>query len=353
MSYEHAGRGTYERRRALRMWSRATLMGVVVTAAACGSERGDSRTVGGGTEGGGTAGVESPVTQASATLPSAPSEAVAVTAADSGLTTVTSSNVTFGDAERVFRSGDYAQAGAMFEAYAARMPANPWGHYMVGISEWRAGDHAAAESALRRTVEVDPKHVKGLINLARVLLEQRKASDALDFALKVVELEPANGEGWRVLGNAHAELRMHDAAANAYRKAIALDPEDAQTMNNLGLLRIQQGEYMAALYPLARATQIASGVAAFQNNLGVALEKAGYVMHAADAYRAALVADEKYEKARLSLERVTPLAANAPVDPIDLAALADDFVEEIARWQAEGSDALERDELPGGYVPGR
>ena len=44
-----------------------------------------------------------------------------------------------------------------------------------------------------------------------------------------------------------------------------------------------QGEYMAALYPLARATELKPETASFQNNLGVALERAGYVTHAADA----------------------------------------------------------------------
>src|SRR5690606_21286060 len=117
-------------------------------------------------------------------------------------------HVTFGDAERVFRAGDYEAAADLFEAYAARMPDNPWGHYMLGISAWRAGDHVRAEAALRRALDVNDEHVRGLLNLARVLLEQRKASDALDHALRVVDLEPGLGEGWRVLGNAHAELGM-------------------------------------------------------------------------------------------------------------------------------------------------
>jgi superkiller protein 3 len=323
------------------------MLGLVVTAVACGSDRKDSSTltVGSSTEPAAT------LAQAEAS-PSPMPETAAVATAARPISSVPA-NVSFGDAERVFRSGDYATASAMFEAYATRMPTNPWGHYMLGISAWRGGDHVAAESALRRTVEVDPKHGKGLINLARVLLEQRKASDALDFALKVVELYPENGEGWRVLGNAHAELRMGEDAANAYKQAIALDPEDAWTMNNLGLLRIQQGEYMAALYPLARATELAPEVAAFQNNLGVALERAGYVTQAADAYRAALTADEKYEKARVSLERVGGLVPTAPVNAIDLPALAADFAAEVLRWQSEGGEDDGRDDLPGGYTPGR
>jgi Flp pilus assembly protein TadD len=330
-------------------------MGVVVTAAACGSERGEesTATVGAAPQVSGAGTVEAPVTQASSDLSAGASVPIAA-AVDSGVSTVGMSNVTYGDAERVFRTGDFAKATAMFEAYTVRMPANPWGHYMVGISAWRAGEHARAEGALRRTVEVDPKHTKGLTNLARVLLEQRKASDALDFAMKVVELAPENGEGWRVLGNAHTELHMHEAAANAYKKAIAIDPEDAWTMNNLGLLRIQQGEYMAALYPLARATELAPDVATFQNNLGVALERAGYVSQAAEAYRTALAADEKYERARVSLERVSPRVPTTPEAPVDLTALAADFVQEVVRWQAEGKDVREeRDDLPGGYDPGR
>jgi Flp pilus assembly protein TadD len=249
------------------------------------------------------------------------------------------SNVTYGDAERVFRTGDYVGAAELFEAYAIRMPQNPWGHYMLGISAWRAGDHPRAEAALRRTVEVDAKHRKGLLNLGRVLLEQRRASDALDFVLEVVALDPELGEGWRVLGNAHAELGMTDDAAEAYRRAIELDPQDAWTMNNLGLLRVQSGEYDLALAPLARATELEPGVATFQNNLGVALERAGHMAHAADAFRAALASEETHPKALVSLERVEARLPSSKPEMFDVSELAAEFAAEVRRWQAESRTA--------------
>ena len=350
MSYRQAGTRSKQRRKALEILSRAGMMGVVVTAAACGSDRGEetSLTVGSTPESSAVAQVETPVTTPSTTVP-ATSELSSVSTGDPTIP----ADVTYGDAERVFRTGDYGRATEMFDVYATRVPANPWGHYMTGISAWRAGDHARAERALKRSVEVDPTLTKGMLNLTRVLLEQRRASDALDFAVKVVEAEPANSEGWRVLGNVQSELRMREQAAESYKKAIALVPEDAQTMNNLGLLRIQQGEYMAALYPLARAVELKPETASFQNNLGVALERAGYVMHAADAYRAALAANSEYGKARVSLERVEKLVGTAPVMELDLSVIAVDFVEEVKRWQSDGQPGSDRDQLPGGYSGSR
>jgi tetratricopeptide (TPR) repeat protein len=259
-------------------------------------------------------------------------------ASDVGITP--SANVTYGDAERVFRTGDYKAAAAMFEAYAARVPTNPWGPYMLGISAWRGGDHARAVAALAKAVEIDPKHLKGLLNLGRVLLEQGRASDALDPVVKVVELDPEIGEAWRVLGNVRAELRMTEEAMEAYRRAILADHRDAWTMNNLGLLLINEGKYGDALGPLARATELRPDVATFQNNLGVALERSGHVAQAAEAFRAALVADTGYVKARVSLERVEALTPTAQATGLVLSEVASTFAAEVERWRSERVPAL-------------
>ena len=256
-------------------------------------------------------------------------------------------NVTFGDAEAVFRRGDYAEAALLFEAYAQRRPENPWGHYMQGISLWRAGDHAGAEAALRRTLEVDSTHAKALLNLARVLLERGKPSDALDYVEKVVELEPESGQGWRVLGNAYSDLGMVKEAVSAYRRALVLDHRDAWTMNNLGLLMIREGRYEEALPPLARATELRPDVAVFQNNLGIALERTGHLPEAVVAFRAALDADPDYTKARVSLERVEPkVAQTTSPEPLDLMRLAGEFADEIERWKQMARE--EREEKPVG-----
>lgn len=248
-------------------------------------------------------------------------------------------NVTYGDAERVFRTGDYAEAADLFEAYTLRKPANPWGHYMLGISAWRAGDLGRAGAALRRTLEMDPEHGKSLINLARVLLEDGQALEAIEYVERVVELDPKSGEGWRVLGNAHSELGTVQGALEAYRKALVLDPRDAWTMNNLGLLLIRQGRFAEALAPLARASELRPDMAIFRNNLGITLEKNGHLTEAVEAFRAALGEEPEYEKARVSLQRVEARVATVPSVPLDLAEVAAGFADEVSQWQLRSAEA--------------
>jgi tetratricopeptide (TPR) repeat protein len=107
-------------------------------------------------------------------------------------------------------------------------------------------------------------------------------------------------------------------------------------MNNMGLLLINEGKYDAALGPLARATELRPDVATFQNNLGVALERSGHVAQAAEAFRAALVADAGYEKAKVSLQRVEPLIPTATeTNVVVLSELASVFADEVERWKAD------------------
>lgn len=244
-------------------------------------------------------------------------------------------SVTYGDAEKVYRAGRYAEAAELFGAYTSRKPENPWGHYMLGISAWKAGDHGTAETALRRTIELDAKNGKALVNLGRVLLEQNRAAAALDFAEEAVLVVPESADAWRVLGNVRSALGVADQAVEAYREALVLDDGDAWTMNNLGLLYIREGRYEEALPPLARAVQLRPKTAVFQNNLGVALERTGHLNEAAEAYRAALEVDADHERARLSLTRVEERLAAGDWPPIDLESMAGLFADEIAFWREQ------------------
>lgn len=253
---------------------------------------------------------------------------VAVTAS----ATATLGAVTYGDAERLYRSEQYGEASELFEAYTLRKPDNVWGHYMLGISAWKSGNHEKAEGALRRTIEIDPKHAKALVNLSRVVLEQNRPAAALDFAEEAVVVAPKSSEAWRVLGNVRSELRVFDAAADAYRRALALNEQDYWSMNNLGQLMIRQGRYEDALPPLARAVQLEPGNAVFQNNLGVALERNGHLVEAAEAYRAVLDAKPDHAAARVSLARVEEQVVIGDWAPVDVRFLADAFAAEIALW---------------------
>lgn len=240
--------------------------------------------------------------------------------------------VSYTDAEAVFRSGDYGQAVELFAAYTDREPGNAWGHYMLGLSAYRAGDLVRAERAYDRALELDPSHVKSYLNSARVLIDLDRSHEAIERVNAALVHDSTSSDALRLLARAQAALGQADDAVGSYRQALVLDDRDVWAMNNLGLLYIEQGRPDEALPPLARAVQLRSTAPVFQNNLGVALERSGYLRQAAEAYTAALRADSTYGKAGISLERVQALIDSSVVNTTDLTELAETFRLRVRMW---------------------
>jgi predicted Zn-dependent protease len=246
---------------------------------------------------------------------------------------------TYGDAERAFHLGRYEEAASMFQAYSESNPDNAWGHYMLGLSAWKTGDHTRALEAFDAALRLEPTHRKSLLNSARVLLETGRPQDALDRVEQALAIEPLSSEGLRLAGRAHYELGQMDQAIDAYQRALAIDDRDVWAMNNLGYLYIQQGRSDAALLPLARAVELRRNVPVFQNNFGTALERSGHFVGAREAYEAALAADSTYAKAAVGLERVKVHGAESDTSTVDVAALSREFQAQVEEWRTRAVTA--------------
>ncbi len=287
----------------------------ILCAAACGGSRGSTRTA----------------DRDAASPEPVANPAPALVASTS---TTTDPNVSYATAESAYAAHCYTDAVVMFSNYSARHPQNVWGHYMRGVSAWKGGQLDTARAAFETALSIDPGHTKSLINLSRVLLEQRRPNDAIDRLNVVLATDSTSGEAWRVLGRAQSSLGHRTEALSAYHAAIALDSTDVWSMNNMGLLLIGDGQYADALGPLARAVQLDSSVSVFHNNLGIALERSGHVTAAAGAYQDALNADSTYTKARVSLARVTGRRDLPDAETVDVAALGTQFATQIGDWRA-------------------
>jgi superkiller protein 3 len=272
------------------------------------------------------------VTTISSSPGTVPSADTASTPAGTEVTPATPEPVSYADAEAAYTGRRYDEALDLFDAYTTANPENPWGHYMHGLSAWKAGDPEQAIASFDEALRLDSRHRKSLLNSARVLLETSRPREALARIEQAMTLEPLSGEGLRLLGRARYELKQIPEAIDAYQRAIALDQRDSWAMNNLGLIYIQQDRIDAALPVLARAVELRSSSPVYQNNLGTALERSGYFTAAKQAYQAALTADSTYGKAAASLARVTPHAAK-DTTAVDLAVLATEFQAEIERWK--------------------
>jgi Tfp pilus assembly protein PilF len=249
--------------------------------------------------------------------------------------TPTYENVTYEEAESAFTSRRYSEATEMFASYVARRPGNPWGHYMLGLSAWKSGQLPRARESFERAIELDPSHVKSLLNLSRVLLELKETREASERVLAALQLDSTSADAHRLMGRVQTALGDTDAALASYRTAVVLDAHDVWAMNNMGLLLIELERFEEALRPLARAVQLDSSIAVFRNNFGMALERTGHFVAAAESYRVAVAIDPGYAKASASLARIDGRVDDLFAPPIDVALLADDFVREIETWKGE------------------
>ncbi len=237
--------------------------------------------------------------------------------------------VTFDEAYDAYKNEEYTDAVTLFDRYVRENPANPWGHYMVGLSQWKAGALEEAERAFEKTLELDPSHVKSLLNLSRVLLDADRPEDALEQVDAALDIEPMSGDGLRLLGRALYAVGDVSGAIDAYEEAVMVDDVDGWSMNNLGLIFIEQGRHDDVLLPLARATQVRTDVPAFFNNLGIALERTGRFVASAEAYRRVIALDETYAKAMVNLSRVDGREDDPSAEVVDLTVLAERFLANI------------------------
>lgn len=253
--------------------------------------------------------------------------------------------VTYGEAEAAYQERNYREAATLFTAYLEAKPDNPWGHYMLGLSARKSDDFETAEQAFKRALELDPKHVKSMLNLSRVYLDTGQAEDALEQLYEVFEFDPQSGVAYRLQGRALHQLGDTTDAIHAYRDAILIDSSDGWAINNLGLIYIEQGRFEEALPALARAVELNESAAVIRNNLGIALENTGHFRAAEEAYRAAVELDANIESANRNLARVMEVVEDSSIEAVDLPALAQAFINDCQTWVASLEPVTEEDSI--------
>ncbi len=243
--------------------------------------------------------------------------------------------VTYGMAEQAYFDGEFDLAADLFDQYTDEHSANAWGFYMLGLSQWKAGDSDVAEESFLAALELKPDHQKSLVNYGRVLIDLDRSPEAQEQIEIALAVNPENNSARRVLGRIQHNAGQLEAAAETYRVVLRTKQDDVWALNNLGLIRIEQERFADAIAPLAKAASLKSDVACIQNNLGVALERTGQYTLANEAFASALSADANYEKAEISLARLENLTEAEDIVPMDLAAIAESFQVEATLAAAE------------------
>jgi tetratricopeptide (TPR) repeat protein len=143
------------------------------------------------------------------------------------------------------------------------------------------------------------------LGLAKKLLGQGQAPEALFLLQETVEKYPDSSLAWDTLGRMAGPMGRFQQAEQALQRSLELTPNTGDVWFNLGMLRLHQRKYEEALTAFRTAARLKPTDAQIHCKMGACLAGKGDRSGAAAAYREALRYQPDLAEALEELARLT------------------------------------------------
>lgn len=207
----------------------------------------------------------------------------------------------------------YREASSYFAEAAERRPGRAWTHYILALSQWKAGDPDAAVDSMQIAMELDTEWIKPPVNLSRIQNDREQYEEALDAARIALAITDSDGEALFLEGRSLRNLGRRDEAVASLRRSVESAPDGGHALNLLGLTLLELDRETEAVPVLESAVEILADVSYVHNNLGMAYERCGRRHEAVAQYRAAVDLSGAEGAAASNLARLDPEGASAPI----------------------------------------
>lgn len=184
------------------------------------------------------------------------------------------------------RKRDFHAASTVLEAILLTKPSFAEAHEVLGVAKENLGDLNGAIQEFRTSLDLNPKSVATLYELADALIQQHQYDAATFFIEQALALSPTADQAFHLqlararvydeteqpseaikllrtlvaqhpdspdaefyLANSYAHAKVYREASAAYAKCIALDPENDIARLSLAKALILGGEFEAAVEP--------------------------------------------------------------------------------------------------------
>jgi Flp pilus assembly protein TadD len=128
---------------------------------------------------------------------------------------------------------------------------------LLGKTYAQIGQPQAAETALKRALELQPDDFTPYVLLGDIYAHQNTVDKALVEYQTATKLNPKSAALWTVYGMLSEQAGHRDDAKKAYEKALEISPTSGGAANNLAVIYSDEGENLDRALELARTAKIA------------------------------------------------------------------------------------------------
>ena len=188
------------------------------------------------------------------------------------------------------RAGKLAEAESLYRSVLSVKPDQFEALHFLGLIEAQRGNLVEADRLLAQSLKVNSQRAEAYTNHARVLINLKRAEDALACCDKALALQPYFVDAMIHRGNALELLWRLDEALAAFELALTMQPTNVFALTNRGNVLFRLNRYDQAIASYDKAISI-------QPDFADALCGRGRVMFQI----------ERYEDAALTLKKLREL----------------------------------------------
>ena len=131
--------------------------------------------------------------------------------------------------------GSWRDLLAFAQQWHLESPDDPKPLFYQGVALAVVGRFVEAETAYRRTLNLDPNEARAWNNLGAILFEAlKRREEGIQCLANSVKLDPGNKLGWANLASMHGQLGRHQHALDCAERALALDPDMIEALLHRG-----------------------------------------------------------------------------------------------------------------------